>query len=62
MTPERWRYQLRRAEEQSARIKRKIDADPGSVRAVEWRTRLAALETDITNYLTALHGAGESVE
>jgi hypothetical protein len=55
----RWRYQLRRATEQSDRIRRKIAEDPHSVRAEGWRSRLAALDEDITNYLTALHCAGE---
>jgi hypothetical protein len=60
MNPERWQYQLRRVHENIARIDAKLAADPGSVRAVGWRQRRAALENDRVNYEAALWARAES--
>lgn len=58
MTPDRWRYQLRRVHENIARIDAKLAADPASVRAEGWRLRRAALENDRVNYEAALWAHG----
>jgi hypothetical protein len=60
MTPDRWRYQLRRVLEQQARIDAKIATDPGSNRVEGWRQRRAALECDRVNYEAALWARAES--
>jgi hypothetical protein len=59
MNAQRWRDQLRRADEQLARIRKKLKDDPHSTRAEGWRIREAALERDRVNYLLAL---GERAE
>jgi hypothetical protein len=60
MNPDRWRYQLRRVNENIARIDAKIAADPGSVKINGWRDRRSALEGDRVNYEAALWARAES--
>jgi hypothetical protein len=62
VTPERWRYQLRRVKEQMARIDSKLAADPASTRAQGWHLRRAALERDRVNYEAALCACDSSIE
>jgi hypothetical protein len=62
VTPERWRYQLRRVNEQMARIDTKLAADPASTRAQGWHIRRAALERDRVNYEAALWAHDNSTD
>jgi hypothetical protein len=50
----RWRFQLRRAEDQIARMKRKLAATDSPSQARDLTARLAQSEMDRANYRAAL--------
>lgn len=50
----RWRFQLRRVEDQIARLKRKIAATDSPSKKAEMEARLVQSETDRANYRDAL--------
>jgi hypothetical protein len=50
----RWRFQLRRVEDQIARMKRKLAATDSPSHARDLTARLAQSETDRANYRAAL--------
>lgn len=60
--PDRWRYQIRRAEQQKARLERKLRLVSGSLAEVAYQKRLAAIEDDLVNWRAALWAAGEPTE
>jgi hypothetical protein len=50
----RWRFQLRRVEDQIARLNRKIAASDSPTQVRDLTSRLAQSETDRANYRAAL--------